>query len=122
MFNGCAPAKSERGDKSRMTILTLDPCGNLIPSLNQTDPNAKVVDETSGATTTQKTKFNPSEAVELPVGKGYTTEQTAKVFTDRGDMYLAATDKGGMKYYKAIKNFKLGQTNYPKDKFYYFKK
>lgn len=122
LFNGCAPAKSERGDKSRMTILTLDPCGNLIPSLNQTDPNAKVVDETSGATTTQQNKFNPSEAVELLVGIGYTPEQTAKVFTDRGDMYLAFTDKGGMKYYKSIRNFKLGQTTYPKDKFYYFKK
>lgn len=52
LFNGCAPAKSERGDTSRMTILTLDPCGNLIPSLNQTDPNVKVVDETTGTTVT----------------------------------------------------------------------
>ena len=122
LYSGCAPAKSERGDTSLMTLLTLDPCGNLIPSLNQSDPNVKVVDETSGTTTTPQNKFNPSEAVELPVGVGYTPEQTAKVFTDRGDMYLAVTDKGGVKYYKATRNFKLGQTNYPKNKFYYFKK
>ena len=122
LYSGCAPAKSERGDTSLMTLLTLDPCGNLIPSLNQSDPNVKVVDETSGTTTTPQNKFNPSEAVELPVGVGYTPEQTAKVFTDRGDMYLAVTDKGGVKYYKATRNFKLAQTNYPKDKFYYFKK
>lgn len=122
LFNGCAPAKSERGDKSRMTILTLDPCGNDIPSLNQADPNVKVVDETSGTTTTKQNKFNPSEAVELPVGAGYTPEQTAKFLTDKGVMYLAFTDKGGIKYYKSIRNFRFGQTDYPGDKFYYFKK
>lgn len=59
LFSGCAPAKSERGDISRMTILTLDPCGNLIPSLNQSDPNAKVVDETSG--TTNNVKFGTEQ-------------------------------------------------------------
>jgi len=122
LFNGCAPARSERGDTSRMTILTLDPCGNLIPSLNQADPNVKVKDETLGTTTTQQNKFNPSEAVELPVSIGYTPEQTAKFLTDKGDMYLAFTDKGGIKYYKSIRNFRFGGTSYPGDKFYYFKK
>lgn len=122
LYSGCAPAKSERGDTSLMTLLTLDPCGNDIPSLNKADPNAKVVDETSGATTTKQNKFNPSEAVELPVGAGYTPEQTAKFLTDKGVMYLAFTDKGGIKYYKSIRNFRFGQTDYPGDKFYYFKK
>jgi hypothetical protein len=122
LFNGCAPAKAPRGDNSIMTLLELDPCGNLIPSLNQPDPNVKVVDETSAKTSTESTKFNPSEAVELPVGVNYTPEQTAKYYTDKGYMYLAVTAKDGIKYYKATKNFKLGQTDYPKDKFYYFKK
>lgn len=127
LFNGCAPAKAPRGDNSIMTLLELDPCGNLLPGSknNIADPGVKKVDETKGKTSTGSTatdKFNPSEAVELPVGLGYTPEQTAKYYTDKGYMYLAVTAKDGIKYYKATKNFKLGQIDYPKDKFYYFKK
>jgi hypothetical protein len=122
LFSGCAPAKSERNDNSLMTILTLDPCGNLIPSLNQSDPNVKVVDETSAKTSTDSAKFNQSEAIVLFVDGIYTPDQSAKYYTDNGDMYLAATGKDGVKYYKANRNFKFGQKEYSKGKFYYFKK